>query len=69
MVNQPLGWLYSFLVDKLISFSIMGLRVIISVLLIVVQSFTSVNIVSVIVIIRSIFIDKENISFDASLAT
>jgi hypothetical protein len=47
----------------------MGLRVIISVLLIVVQSFTSVNIVSVIVIIRSIFIDKENISFDASLAT
>jgi hypothetical protein len=69
VVNQPLGWLYNFLVDVMISFSIVGFSLSISVLLIVVQSFTSVNMVSVTIIINSIFIDSENISFDASLAT
>jgi hypothetical protein len=69
MVNVPFGWLYSFLVIVVISFSVIVLNSVVSFLLIVVLSLIVkvINIIAVAVII--IFVDKENISFDASLAT
>jgi hypothetical protein len=61
MISQQLGWLYSFLAVVMISFSILGLKLIISFLLIVVQSFISVDIANMIIVV-TIFVESENIS-------
>jgi hypothetical protein len=68
MVRVPLGWLYSFLVIRQTSFPIV-LYVVASLLSGVVQFLSVVDISSAATDTIIIFVDSENISFEANLAT
>lgn len=69
IVKVPLGWLYNFLVIRIIS-SLVVLYVVESLLSWFVHFLAVIDTIIIILAdINNIFVDSENISFDASLVT